>query len=202
MKLNVSSITANRQGMIKTFPISSWGGRASTSSPSAKELLDGLRVAVVGHPETQRSELQNLFNQRGWQIIWTPQYTPETQPIEKVWAYTKNHIASLFTPRRTPSVLILHTILAFYGNPSADHEGVTSALCQKLISHTYKWCNDFINIHMFIGGNLSSLAAHLRDNPTEEAVPVEMDDRISAARVEEQKENYDIFDFDYLSDHD
>ena len=117
-------------------------------------------------------------------------------------AYNKNHIASLFTPRRSPSVLIVQTILAFYGNPSADHEGITAALCQKLISHTYKWCDDFIIIHMFSGGNLSSLAAHLRDNPIEEAVPVEIDDRISAARVEEQNENYEVFDFDNQSDGD
>jgi hypothetical protein len=201
-KLKVPSITVNRQGWTKSFPLSSWRGKSSPSSPSAKELLDALRVAVVGHPESQRSELQNLFDQRGWQIIWTPQYTPETQPIEKVWAYTKNHIASLFTPRRTPSVLLVQTILSFYGNPSVDHEGVTAVLCQKLILHTYKWCNEFINTHMFSGGNLSSLAAHLRDNPGEEAVPVEIDDQISAARVEEEKEINDVYDFDYVSDDD
>ena len=166
IKLNISSITANRQGVIKTFPISSWWGRASPSSPSAKALLSALRLAVVSHPETQRSEIENLFDGRGWQIIWTPQYTPETQPIEKVWAYTKNHIASLFTSRRSPSVLIVQTILAFYGNPSADHEGVTAALCLELICHTYKRCDDFISTHMFSGRNLSSLAAHLRDHPS------------------------------------
>ena len=55
---------------------------------------------------------------------------------------------------------------------------------------------------MFSGGNPSSLAAHLRDNPIEEAVLVGIDDRISAARVEEQKEIYDVFDFDNLSDGD
>ena len=75
-------------------------------------------------------------------------------------------------------------------------------LCQKLIIHTYKWCDEFIDAHIFSGGNLSSLAVHLRDNPMEEAVPVEIDDRISAARVEEQKENYDVFDFDNQSDDD
>jgi len=200
-KLNVSSITVNRQGLRKTFNKTSWGGRASPNSPSAKELLDGLRLVVADHPETQRSEIENLFFQRGWQIIWTPPYTPETQPIEKVWAYTKNYIASLFTPNRTPSILVIQTILAFYGDLSTGHEGVTAVLlCQKLIFHTFKWCDYFINLHMHDGGNLSTLATHLQNNPLEEEVPVEIDDQIANARVEEEKENFDIFDFDNAND--
>ena len=99
-------------------------------------------------------------------------------------------------------MLLGDTLKAFYGDDELDFSPVTAALCQKFIFHTIKWCDRFIDMHMFSGGSLSSLATHLRENPIEVAVPVEIDDQISAARVEEEKEINDVYDFDYVSDDD
>ena len=34
-----------------------------------------------------------LLKDRGYQLIYTPTYTPTVQPIEMVWAYVKNYVA-------------------------------------------------------------------------------------------------------------
>jgi len=198
--LNVNSIQVERQGNIINYPDTTWGERKSSSAPSTSELLAALKIHVALNPQRQRSAVQKFFDSKGWQIIWTPPYTPQTQPIEKVWGYAKHFIASIFSPSRNLSVLLEDTLQAFYGEPPSDHPGVTTELCQKVISHTYRWCDDFINLHMHDGGNLSTLATHLQNNPDEEAVPVENDDQIDGAREEGENEIQDIFDFDYLSD--
>jgi transposase len=195
-KLNVDSIEVRREGRVKRMDPSTWNHRKSLYAPSAVELLDSLKVAVAAHPECQLSAIQKIFNQRGWQLIYTPPYTPQCQPIEKVWAYVKHHIASLFEPHRTVAVLLTHTILAFYGDPLVNHPGVTEEFCQSLINHSYKWCNQFIDMHMKEGGNLFTLAAHLSENPIEEAVPVEIEDEVEGAREEGENEVYDVYDFD------
>jgi transposase len=175
---------------------STWNHHKSLYAPSAVELLDALKVAVVAHPECQLSAIQKIFNQRGWQLIYTPPYTPQCQPIEKVWAYVKHHIASLFEPHRSVALLLTHTIMAFYGDPLSNHPGVTEEFCQTLINHSYKWCNEFIDMHMKEGGNLFTLAQSLQEDPLEEAIPVEIEDEVEGAREEGENEVVDIFDFD------
>ncbi len=168
----------------------------SNVAPSAIELSDALKLELSKHPDRQRTEIKKLFDERGWQLIYTPPYTPEVQPIEKVWAFVKNYIASLFTPHRTSSILITHTILAFYGDIPSLHHGVTEELCQSIINNSYKWCDEFISRHMTAGGNLSSLATWLNNNPQEEAVEDESEDEMEGAREEAEEGVYDVFDFD------
>jgi len=195
-KLNVDYVDVRREGRIKRMNSTTWNHRKSLYAPSAVELLDALKVAVVSHPECQLSAVQKIFNQKGWQLIFTPPYTPQCQPIEKVWAYVKHHIASVFEPNRNAAVLLSQTILAFYGDPFSDWPGVTEEFCQSIINHSYKWCDQFIDMHMKEGGNLFTLAAHLSENPVEEAVPVGILDEIEGAREEGENELYDVFDFD------
>ena len=46
------------------------------------------------------------------------------------------------------------------------------------------------------GGNLFTLAAHLTENPVEEAVPVGILDEVEGAREEGENKGYNVFDFD------
>jgi hypothetical protein len=195
-KLNVNSIEVRREGRVKRMDSSTWTHKKSLYAPSTTELLDALKISVASHPESQLSAVQKIFNQRGWQLIFTPPYTPQCQPIEKVWAYVKHHIASLFEPHRNAAVLLTQTILAFYGHPFNDWPGVTEEFCQSLINHSYNWCNQFIHMHMKEGGNLSTLAEAIRENPLEEAVVEEIEDEVEGAREDGENEVDDIFDFD------
>jgi transposase len=194
--LDVPSIKVERDGMRVEMDSSSWSHRKSNIAPSVKELGDALKVELAKHPERQRTEVKKLFDERGWQLIYTPPYTPQVQPIEKVWAYVKHHIASLFTPNRSETILLTHTILAFYGDLPHLHSGVTAELCQSLINYSNKWCNQFIHHHIKEDGDLSSLANWLNENPLEESVEDESEDEIEGAREEGENEVYCIFDFE------
>jgi transposase len=193
--LGVESIEVERGGRKTKMNSSSWIHRKSNFAPSTVELSEALKLELVKHPDRQRTEMKRLFDEKGWQLIYTPPYTPEVQPIEKVWAYIKHFIASLFTPHRTASILLTNTILAFYGDPPSLHPGVTPELCSSLIDHSNAWCNQFIHHHIKENGDLQSLANWLNENPQEEAIEDENQDIQDGAIEEEEKEQFDIFAF-------
>ena len=86
--------------------------------------------------------------------------------------------------------------MAFYGDPPSLQPGVTPELCSSLIDHAYDWCNQFIHDHMRQGGNLSTLAQWLHENPQEEAIPDENQDVQEGVGQEIEDEHYDVFEFD------
>jgi transposase len=194
-KLEVKSIKVEREGKQIEFKQSTWNGRGGKLSPTVKELNESLRVELPKHKEFQTTEIQKLFDRERWQLIYTPPYTPEVQPIEKVWAYVKHIIASQFTPSRTKVSLHVDVIMAFYGNPHDNYPGITEEFCQSVIDHSLKWCNQFINDHIFPGGNLSSLAQWIEEHPEEEGVEDANEDIIEGAIEEEVREGYDVFEF-------
>jgi hypothetical protein len=193
--LGVMSITVSRNGKDVVLRRSTWSGRGGSSSPSVKELNDALKVELPKHKEFQTTEIQRMFNEQQWQLIFTPPYTPETQPIEMVWAYVKQIVASVCVLKHTSITLHVDIIMAFYGDVTLGRTGVTPELCQSLIDHSYKWCNQFISEHVYPGGNLSSLALWIHQHPEQEAIADYYQDVIDGCIQEEQNEQHDIFDF-------
>ena len=194
-KLGVRSISVEREGKQQQFRQSTWGGRGGASSPSVKELNDALRVELPKHQEFQTTEVQRIFDQLGWQLIYTPPYTPEVQPIEKVWAYVKHIVASSFTSTRTAATLHVDLVMAFYGGNPLSPPGVTAEFCQSVIQHSFKWCDQFISTHVYPGGNLASLAQWIHEHPEQEAVADENQDVIDGLVQEEENYQYDVFEF-------
>ena len=76
-------------------------GSLKSNVPVNPELRDELQAWLVQNPETQVGELQKLFDDQGWELLWTPPYTPQLQPIELCWAFSKGHVASKFRLHRT-----------------------------------------------------------------------------------------------------
>ena len=109
------------------------------------------------------------INVDGSSFTHTP-YTPEVQPIEKVWALAKNIVARAFSFRRTPDQLHTDLIMAFYAGDIRTSGSATKEFCQRVIDHSRKWCDTFTSEHVHPGGNLDSLATWLDDHPEEEAV--------------------------------
>ena len=76
-------------------------GSLKSNVPVNPELRDELQAWLVQNPETQVGELQKLFDDQGWELLWTPPYTPQLQPIELCWDFNKGHDASKFRLYRT-----------------------------------------------------------------------------------------------------
>ena len=52
-------------------------------------------IMLQNNPLRLMTKLARYFyNERGWELIWTPPYCPDLQPIEKLWAFIKNRVGA------------------------------------------------------------------------------------------------------------
>ena len=80
-----------------------------------------------------RYEIDEIAEQHGHEVIRTPPYHPELQPIETCWAVVKNHIARNCE----------FTIKKLEENLEAAFEKVTAKTCQEIINKVRKTENSF-----------------------------------------------------------
>lgn len=194
-ELGISHMTVTRidnQGVIKHFRFgqNAFFENASKWAPTVDEMKQRLKQFLVDNPGFQKTEVQKLFDKHGFQLIYTPPYTPTTQPIELIWSYVKGYVARRFTNNRTMEMLRVQTLAGMYGDSANKHEGVTAELCKKVINKCQRWCNSFLQTDSELGGSLSALtknpgiqysAPDIDDDEDQEADPfageaVESDD--------------------------
>src|ERR1700722_15664345 len=128
----------------KRFGQASYFNKAGKWAPSKEEMQAELRKYLQRNP--QKTEVQKLFDAKGHTLVYTPPYTPTTQPIETVWGYVKNYVARKYENGRNMETLREQTLDGMYGNPSDNHEGVTAAFCQSVIDRCHRWSNSFIEL--------------------------------------------------------
>jgi hypothetical protein len=154
----------------KRFGEASYFNKAGKYAPTKEEMQAELRKYLQMHP--QRTEVQQLFDAEGWTLVYTPPYTPTTQPIETVWGYVKNYVARKYENGRKMEVLRQQTLDGMYGNPSDNHEGVTAAFCQSVIDRCHRWSNSFIEADSELGGTVEALTG----NPDMEIPDIDLDE--------------------------
>ena len=71
--------------------------RACLKKPTVGS-LEELKISLITYLKTNKPELlecrvETMLGERGHQVLWTPPYCPELQPIELFWAAGKNHVA-------------------------------------------------------------------------------------------------------------
>lgn len=158
-RLGIVSVNGTRNGQVVAFPAHSFTRKKSDTAPSSAEIIAAIDAHVVLHPELRQTKVQRMFDDLHWQLIYTPPYTPAVQPIEYVWAFAKQYIASQYGRTQTMDRLRHVTIEAFYGSPDGAHPGITPELCQRMIRNTRQWCDEFIALNMQDVENLAELAA-------------------------------------------
>lgn len=129
-------------------------------APTVVEMRKELRKYLDSNPGYQKTEVQKLFDKHGFKLIYTPPYTPTTQPIEMVWGYVKGYVARQFKNGRSMEMLRDQTLAGMYGNSDHAHEGVTADLCKKVISKCHRWCDSFIETDSELGGTVQSITAN------------------------------------------
>lgn len=82
------------------------------------------------HAPSPKYVIDNLAATFGCEILRTPQYHPELQPIEHVWGIVKSDIASTQTGHYTMTSLQQRLAPAF--------QKITSETCQRIFSHVRK----------------------------------------------------------------
>ena len=123
--------------------------------PTLEQLKTAVKQHLIDHPDINTTVPQQLLSDAGYELIYTPPYVSDLQPIELIWAYTKALVARQSTRRRTVEEAAIHTRQAM--------DQVTKELCQDVIRHAQQWMDRFIqseeggSLQQF--GSLASLTA-------------------------------------------
>jgi transposase len=102
------------------------------------------------------------------------EYLPGVQPIERLWAYVKNYVASQYHSGRTMPQLLQQTYKGFYGD-GQHHAGVTVDLSANVIRHSMDYCNYLIEQDDSLDGDIHNLKTELTAMPTDIVEDIDAD---------------------------
>ena len=147
-----------RENTKRTFGLASlFAPRSGKYSPSLDEMKSVMKAYLVQHPELSRTRLQHIFDHHGYELIFTPPYTPQVQPIELVWAHVKNYVARQTDATTNGEQLRELVRKGFHGDSENDHEAVDAPLSQRLLRHCHQWMNTFIEGDEDLSGDVMNL---------------------------------------------
>ena len=132
---DVSSITVEGG---RTIPASKFSAdaRGKAGGPTVKQLQAAAKEHLAEHPEINTTVPQQLFDDAGHELIYTPPYVSQLQPIELIWAFTKSLVARQSSRSRSVDEAAAQTRQAM--------DQVTTELCRKVINHTHTWMEEFM----------------------------------------------------------
>lgn len=132
---SVPSLTTENGRVIPAGKFSA-DARGKAGGPTLKELQAAVKQHLKEHPDINTTVPQQLMDDAGYELIYTPPYVSELQPIELIWAFTKALVAKQSTRTRSIDEAAVQTRVAM--------DQVTAELCQKEIAHCHKWINQFM----------------------------------------------------------
>lgn len=152
---------------------------------------DELKIGFVqwlrdNKPEALQCKIENLLKKHNHEILWTPPYCPDLQPIEQFWAGGKNHVAAKFENDRSMKQTVADLREGWYGNrhmlseeEAADPMNVIKPVdCEALVRHSIKMANTrFIPMCPGLSGTIGNLVVtpHDFDLPADQAnYPIDM----------------------------
>jgi hypothetical protein len=153
----VDSITVQRDGASKYFGKTALFQPASRYAPTVEEMRAWVKAYLLQHPSLNRTLLRQAFDAEGWQLLYTPPYYCECQPIELLWAHVKNYVGRQMGVDHSVAAVTELARKGFYGDPDNNHTAADATLCAKLFGHVYSWCNAFISADAELTGSLERL---------------------------------------------
>ena len=109
---------------------------ARRGGPTLAQLKTAVKQHLAAHPEINTTVPQQLMSDEGYELLYTPPYVSDLQPIEMIWAFTKALVARQSHRTRTAHACAVQTREAM--------EQVTAELCQKQIAHCHAWIERFM----------------------------------------------------------
>jgi hypothetical protein len=132
---SVSSITVDDGRSIPASKFSA-DARGKAGGPTLVQLKTAVKQHLAAHPEINTTVPQQLMSDAGYELLYTPPYVSDLQPIEMIWAFTKALVARQSTRTRSAQACAAQTREAM--------EQVTAELCQKQIRHCHTWIEQFM----------------------------------------------------------
>jgi hypothetical protein len=180
IELGINSVSVQRQKKgTQTmesfrFDAESFARRGGRFAPTLAELKVELQAYLRAHPKTNRTEVAKLMVEHKHELIYTPPYLPGVQPIERLWAYAKNHVAAEYRTGRTMRDLFRQTHQGLYGDDN-KHAGVDVQLCASVIEHSHAFCNHLIEQDDALTGTVDDLTTESQPTPPDVDEDIEAD---------------------------
>lgn len=133
LDLGVQELTTARGTVV---PSHRFGADIGTGGPSKDDLIAAVEKWLAEHPDYNRTVIEQLFDDIGYSLIYTPPFCPEVQPIELLWAKVKRYVADRSTHNRSKTEAREQTEEAF--------EQVTKLFCNSIIKHCHDWIDSFL----------------------------------------------------------
>jgi hypothetical protein len=152
------SITVQRDGASKYFGKTALFQPTSRYAPTVEEMRGWVKAYLLQHPSFNRTLLRQAFDAEGWQLLYTPPYCCECQPIELLWAHVKNYVGRQMGNDHSVAGVTQLARKGFYGDADNNHAPADAALCSKLFDHVYSWCNQWIQSDTELTGTLQQLS--------------------------------------------
>jgi hypothetical protein len=118
--------------------------RGNAGGPTLQQLKTAVKQHLAAHPEINTTVPQQLLNDAGYELLYTPPYVSDLQPIELIWGFTKSIVARQSTRTRSVHEVAVQTRHAM--------DQVDAELCRKLIARMHRWIQQFM--HSEEGGSL------------------------------------------------
>jgi hypothetical protein len=134
--------------------------------------VDELRASYMlwlkwNKPEKLECKVERLLKDCGHEVLWTPPYCPDLQPIELFWAAGKNHALWLYQTGRTMKTTVAQLREGWYGSFGTDIQGEgpkTAVDCNKLYETSIKYANTkFIPM---CNGSITGMIGFLEKDPS------------------------------------
>lgn len=173
--------------------------RASNAKPNVPtlgEMKNGFLGALRSIPEKRGlldCKIERALKDEGYELLWTPAYSPKLQPIEVFWAQGKNHAAWNYKVNENGSGPTMRQCVAFlragwYGDiasqcPADLQTGRKACDCRGLVGLAQEEANILINT-AGVGDGLSGTITDLKVD--ENAVFVSADETAAILLLADQ----------------
>jgi hypothetical protein len=120
----------------RVVPSHIFEAKKSAGGPSKDDLIAATQLWLDQHPDYNRTVIEQLFDDSGHTLVYTPPFCPEVQPIELLWAKIKRYVADRSTHNRSMTETREQTEEAF--------EQITKMYCNGIIKHCHDWIDSFL----------------------------------------------------------
>jgi hypothetical protein len=110
--------------------------KVSEGGPFKDDLILATTKWLDEHPDYNRTVVEQLFDDAGHVLIYTPPFCPEVQPIELLWAKVKRYVSDRATLGRSITEARQQTEEGF--------EQITKMFCNSIIKHCHDWIDSFL----------------------------------------------------------
>ena len=120
----------------RVVPTHRFEAAVGAGGPTKEDLLAAVKKWLDEHPDHNRTVVEQLMDDAGHSLIYTPPFCPEVQPIELLWARVKRYVAARSTHNRS--------ITEAREQTEAGFEEVTKLFCNSVVKHCHDWIDDFL----------------------------------------------------------